>query len=592
MATLAAAASGARGESFVDGRAYLPELQSAGDLSSSVLRPDGKSATGTGDPRFRTTVDLNAPMKLHASLRMDGGTISFWVRPQWTSNSPASHTLISARWNDAGQSYLAISEGWWEPAGVGRLYFIASNEDIVDCWTDVRLPAGVWSLLTVTWASGRRGFCRLYVDDELRAVAAVAWTGGKALDEITVGGDTAATDARGRIGQASLAGLKILDHPVTHRDVMQRYRSEEEEASLYRKKWAWLESEDPHRSVAPASPGAAAPVSAVASGFQKVIFDEDMAWASGPAAIDERLKRIAQAGFNVYVPCVWHGSGAWYPSRVAQTDVRLRHHLRRGWDPLAYLVERAHAHGIAVYPWFTVVRREDDANPEWAEPGTPRGAYDVHQPGFQDFAIRMMLDVVSRYDIDGINLDYIRTMGLCISQYCQRAYQLKTGMPLMADYADGAPTAAARRRIESWQDDAVGGLVRHFSERARALKARLVIAVDGNALNATAQRPLEGRDEAAWANNGWIDVFFSMDYRPEIDIAAVRAARAQLTDPGKLWLLVGNFDSIDEHPESRSGTWLAKVMEFARKSRQSKGIGVYLYGLLDDDQIAELGRLR
>jgi len=579
----------------VDGRAHLPGLQSASDLSASIRTQDGKSAAGAPEARFGSTVDLNGPLNLSASLRMDGGTISFWVKPRWKSGSSVSHTLISARWNDARQSYLALSEGWWEPAGVGRLYFIASNEDIVDCWTDERLPAEIWSLVTVTWASGRQGFCRLYVDDELRAVSGVAWTGGKVLDEITVGGDTAATDARGRMGQARMAALKILDHPVTHRDVMRRYRSEEEPASLYRKKWAWLEGEEPRSSVVPALPGEAAapaPVGTVVSGFERVIFDEDMAWASGPAAIDERLRRIAEAGFNVYVPCVWHGGGAWYPSRVAQTDVHLRNRLVRGWDPLAYLVERAHARGIAVYPWFTVVRREDDAHPEWAEPGTPRGAYDVHQPGFHEFAIRMMLDVVSRYDIDGINLDYIRAMGVCISEYCQRAYQTQTGMRLVADYADGAPTAAARRRIESWQDAAVGGLVREFSERARTLKAGLVIAVDGNALHANAQRPLEGRDEPAWANSGWIDVFFSMDYRPEIDIAAVRAARAQMTDPGKLWLLVGNFDSIDEHPESRSGTWLAKVMEFARRSRQEKGIGVYLYGLLDDDQIAELGRLR
>jgi uncharacterized lipoprotein YddW (UPF0748 family) len=253
-------------------------------------------------------------------------------------------------------------------------------------------------------------------------------------------------------------------------------------------------------------------------------------------------------------------------------------------------VAHAHAKGIAVHPWVTVVRREGTAHAEWAEPGTPPGAYDVHQPGFRDFAVAMLLDVVSRYDIDGINLDYIRAMGVCVSEHCQRDYATRTGMRLTTDYADGAPSAAARRRIESWQDAALGGLVREFSERAHALKPGLVISVDGNALNANAQRPLEGRDEPAWANNGWIDVFFSMDYRPEIDIAAVQASRLQLADPGKLWLLVGNFDLIDDHAESRSGIWLAKVMEFARKNPRDRGMGVYLYGLLDDGQIAELGK--
>jgi hypothetical protein len=462
------------------------------------------------------------------------------------------------------------------------LYFIASNEDIVHCSTDERLPTQTWSLVTVTWASGKLGFCKLYVDDELRAVTRRSWSGGRFLQDIRVGDDSAATDSRGRIGQATIAALKIMSYPVTHRDVMQRYQSEEDSASLYRKKWAWLDQvsgkihSDGPRQQSPRSH------------FYRAIFDEDMAWATGPVSIDERLRRIAEAGFNVYVPCVWHGRGTLFPSLVAPPDARLKDHLGRGWDPLSYLIKQAHARGIAVYPWFTVVRREDDAHPEWAEQGTPPGAYDVHQPEFRDFAVQLMLDVVTRYEIDGVNLDYIRAMGVCISDFCQRDYRMKTGMQLLADYENGSPNTAARRRIQSWQDSAVGGLVNEFSKRARTLRRGLNISVDGNAVSSAAQRPLEGRDAILWANQNWVDVIFNMDYRPEIDISAAQAARAQLTDPGKLRLLVSNFDSIDDSPVPRSGKWMAKVIEFARRTRQDTGVGVYLYGLLSDEQIEAL----
>jgi len=428
------------------------------------------------------------------------------------------------------------------------------------------------------------------VDDELRAATERAWWGGRHLGTLEMGSDTAATNARGRTAQAEIAGLKILPYPVTQRDVIRRYATEETPEALYEKKWAWLDAGSGGGVHGEGGPAAAA--SAVSPGaFKRVIFDEDSAWATAPEAIDERLRRMAAAGFNVYVPCVWHGRGALFPSRAAPADRRFASRFAAGWDPLSYLVQQAHARHIAVYPWLTVVRREDDAHPEWADPGTPQGAYDVHQADFREFAERLMLDIVDRYEVDGINLDYIRAMGVCVSQSCQRSYRSETASDLLADFAGGAPTPAARRRIQDWQDAAVGILVRDFSARARALKPRLVISIDGYAVQSSAERPLEGRDEVSWANHDWIDVVFQMDYRPEIDVAAYRAARARLADPSKLWPLVSDFDVIDGSPEPRSGRWLSKVVDFVRVSERAPGVGVYLYELLSDAQIEALGAI-
>src|SRR3569832_2068310 len=45
----------------------------------------------------------------------------------------------------------------------------------------------------------------------------------------------------------------------------------------------------------------------------RVMLDEDMHWAYSPAEADAILQRIKAAGFNVYVPCIYHGGGSWYP---------------------------------------------------------------------------------------------------------------------------------------------------------------------------------------------------------------------------------------------------------------------------------------
>lgn len=563
----------------------IEDLRSSADLLSATKHTAGATTVRARDARFGDVVQIsglgNDALHVNAMLRMNAGTISFWVKPHWKPASSESHALISARWNDPRASYLAISEGWWEPAGSGRLYFIASNEDFVNCSSDMRLPVEVWSLLTVTWTSGTEGYCKLYVDDELRATTKRSWMGGRSLDELYVGSDAAAKDRRGRPAQASFAALKILNYPLMHRDVMLRYQEEEDPLSLYSKKWAWLDPPDRKNDSRPRSRNAAV------SNFKLVIFDEDMSWATSPAAIDERLRRIAEAGFNVYVPCVWHGRGTLFRSRAAPPDARLSDRMAQGWDPLAYLVEKAHARGIAVYPWFTVVHREDNSHPEWAEHGTPEGAYDVHQPGFRNFAVDLMLDVVTRYDIDGINLDYIRAMGVCTSDYCQRSYRARTGMDLLADQA-AARDPLARGRIQSWQDEAVGSIVHDFADRARMLKPKLVISVDGHAVTAEDRRPLEGRDEIAWANRDWIDVVFDMDYRAVVDIEAERAARARLADSSKLWLLVGNYNLIDGSANPRSGKWLARVINFAQCIQRDKGLGIYIYSQLNDEQIQAL----
>ncbi len=557
-------------------------LELKADLMGAIVDAKGNRPVTINDSHFGKSVALSASaerLHLNALLRMDGGTISFWVKPNWKVNSKESHTLISARWNDSRQSYLAISQGWWEPIGTGRLYFIASNEDIVHCSSPTGLSPHIWSLVTVTWASGSQGFCKLFVDDELRASTERSWSGGEFLEHIELGSDAAATNSRARTAEASIAGLKILLYPVSHREVIQRYKSEEDTRSLYTKKWGWLDQrEDNTLATIGAAPN-----------FKQAIFDEDNAWATGPAAIDNILARISAADFNVYVPCIWHGHGALFPSRVTAPDPRFKNAFAGGWDPLEYLVKRAHALNILVYPWFTVVRREDNAHPEWAEAGTPQNAYDVHQPGFRTFAAQLILDVVARYDIDGVNLDYIRAMGVCTSEFCQAEYRERNGKQLLEDYAHAAPDSSAWLRIQDWQDSAVGALVRDIAGGAREIKPALTISIDGFAVSTQAQRPLEGRDEVSWANRGWIDVVFHMDYRPEIDIGAERAARASLVDPGKLWLLVSNYDLIDNKPEPRSGKWLRKVIDFSKSAERDRGLGVYLYGRLTGEQIDALG---
>ncbi len=88
------------------------------------------------------------------------------------------------------------------------------------------------------------------------------------------------------------------------------------------------------------------------------------------------------------------------------------------WDPLAYAISEAHRQGIQLHAWFNPFRAWHFAaksapaanhvsvrhrefvrqygKQKWIDPGDPRG---------QDYAMKVILDVVKRYDIDGVHID-------------------------------------------------------------------------------------------------------------------------------------------------------------------------------------------
>lgn len=104
---------------------------------------------------------------------------------------------------------------------------------------------------------------------------------------------------------------------------------------------------------------------------KRIIFEEDvLAWTT-KQGVDELLMRIKTAGFNAFSPVVWHGRGTTWPSIFAEWDYWLKAYPKQGYDPLKYLIDRAHELGIEVHPWFTLTLREGEFLPQFAPSGTP-----------------------------------------------------------------------------------------------------------------------------------------------------------------------------------------------------------------------------
>lgn len=131
------------------------------------------------------------------------------------------------------------------------------------------------------------------------------------------------------------------------------------------------------------------------------------------------LDTAVRLKMNAVIFQVRPGADALYQSSIEPWSHWLTGTMGRspGYDPLEYCVQQAHARGLEVHAWFNPFRAlcNNDTptarnhitrtSPQitkrygsqtWCDPGNPQA---------RAHALRVILDVVQRYDIDGVHLD-------------------------------------------------------------------------------------------------------------------------------------------------------------------------------------------
>lgn len=323
---------------------------------------------------------------------------------------------------------------------------------------------------------------------------------------------------------------------------------------------------------------------------KRAILDGDIPLWTKKEYVDQALARIKEAGFNVYMPTVWQGRGTAWPSKHAPWDTQLADRPKMNFDPLRYLIQKAHELGIEVHPWFTLTLRQSDIFPEFALSGMPLKAFDIHNPQFRELMLKLVEEVVTDYDVDGVNLDYVRAIGLCSSVACQEEYKQKYKRDLEGDSLLFKVLPGRVPTLKEYQETAVTALVRAISETIRVKKPRVLISADVFVGHA----PLsQGQNSIYWVNNGLVDGTFRMDYARRINIESMDSTRRELSNPNSQGFLLSNMSNPDElsfgqKPFARDGKWLADTISLIFTRWPETGIAVYFYKYLTDEQIAVL----
>ena len=571
----AARAGGVESERLLDPAAGPP----AGEL---VLNGTARIDQTAGQTQLLLPADSYAAWSPKASINSTRGSILLWVKPLWKPGDRSSHTLLTFGWNGDDHSYFALSQGWWEPVGAGRLYAVGSNQDFAFCFTPwtfdytLFIP-GQATMVAVTWQSGEGGFLRLYADGKkLCDHPFKAKRERNLAGPIYVGSDRGATDQRQRPSGFAVQDLAVYPSAVSDLDIHRAYLAHGGDG---RSKWLTAilhESSDPGTRAAP-QPGHE----------RRMLFDEDPGWAASRLEIQRRVQRVKAAGFNVYIPCVWDGGHAQFTTARAPMSKVAASGATGGYDPLRYLISYAHQYGISVYAWFVVTRRVSTEFPAEFYDGAPQNAFNVQDKGFRDFIVSLIGDVTRDYDLDGVNLDYIRSQGLCSSDACAQSYRSTFGRSLTEDWQQ----AVAGQDVESvkrWNGAAVTDIVTRVAHAVRAAKGHAVISID--TIAGDRERRLQGVDEQPWLRAGLIDVVVHMAYDDPVDIDTI--SRLRLAIPAdNMAVAFRNYDIFGEAAVPRPGPLIADYVSLWRQLWPGSAIAFYHYPHLSGEQTAALGRV-
>lgn len=253
--------------------------------------------------------------------------------------------------------------------------------------------------------------------------------------------------------------------------------------------------------------------------------------------------KLAAAGLNTVFFETVNASYPIYPSRVAPEQ----NPLVKGWDPLEAAVELAHERGMELHAWVwifaaanqrhnTVLEQPADyrgpvleRHPDWAvvdkqgrlfHRHSKKAFLDPANPQVRRYLIALLDEIASRYEVDGIQLDYIRypfqdpkvnqTYGY--GEAAREQFEKLTGVDPIKVYPSDR---ALWRKWTDFRIQQIDRFVATVSSHLRKNRPELILSAAVFA-NPRAER-LERLQQnwEAWGRRGDLDMIVPMTYASE-----------------------------------------------------------------------------
>ena len=252
--------------------------------------------------------------------------------------------------------------------------------------------------------------------------------------------------------------------------------------------------------------------------------------AEQQAELTTLMDRLAELNFNAVVFQVRPHCDALYAS-----DIEPWSHYLTGvagqapepaYDPLELAVRLAHDRGMELHAWFNPYRawhpsakspipatHVSKTHPEWVKTVGDYLWLNPTHPAVADYSLKVIADVVRRYDVDGVHLDdYFYPYPSYAAKDAAGEYLPFPDDDTWKTYQDGGGTLSR----DDWRRHAVDEFVRRMQQAVHAIDPDCLVGISPfgiwkpghpEGVVGFSQYDKLYADAKKWLNEGWVDYF-------------------------------------------------------------------------------------
>lgn len=321
------------------------------------------------------------------------------------------------------------------------------------------------------------------------------------------------------------------------------------------------------------------PTSAIAQPpFQEIrgvwITENDSNILRDSPKLQDTVSQLARLNFNTLYPVVWNAGYVLYPSAVAQrTGIQpfVRQGLQ-GQDPLADLVAQSHRRGLLVIPWFEfgfmapstselalnhphwMTQRRDGSQTWNSDVGEVVWLNPFH-PKVQQFITDLVLEVVTQYNVDGIQFDDHTSLPY------EFGYDSYTIALYKQETKQDVPTNPRDPAWMRWRADKITAFMSQLNKAVKTRKPNTIFSVAPNPYITAYNGYLQ--DWVAWVRQNIVDELIVQVYRPDLQSFLDQITRSEIQEarqkiPTGVGILTGLRNNPVPIQQIQAEVWAAR----------------------------------
>ncbi|MEB3178560.1 MAG: glycoside hydrolase family 10 protein [Nostocaceae cyanobacterium] len=257
--------------------------------------------------------------------------------------------------------------------------------------------------------------------------------------------------------------------------------------------------------------------------------------------VKDAVTQLKRLNFNTIYPVVWNSGYVMYESPIAKRAgiQPFVYRGNEGQDFIADLINQAHSQDLLVIPWFEfgfmapptselalnhpdwLTEKRDGSQTSISAAGEVAWLNPFH-PEVQQFITDLVLEVVTKYDADGIQFDDHMSLPyeFGYDKYTASLYRQETG--------NNPPNNPQDQEWMGWRADRITAFMVQLNEAVKARKPQAIFSVSPNYYDFAYKLHLQ--DWLTWVRMNIVDELIVQVYRPELQSFIAKISRPEMRE--------------------------------------------------------------